>query len=794
MLYSEKWIREWVNPSLSTQEMADKLTMAGLEVDGLEKVRPEFTEVYIGKIEACEKHPDAKKLQVCEVNIGRTENLQIVCGAPNARQGLIVAVAIVGAKLPGDFNIADTTIRGVDSSGMLCSQKELGLGVGNDGIMELPEAATVGQKLEAFLDLDDTLLDIDLTPNRGDCLSIAGAARELSAITGTALTVPKIDPVVSESNDVFNAEVIASEDCPRYLCRIIRGVDLSKPTPTYIAEQLRRMGQKQINAVVDITNYVMFELGQPMHAFDLNKLNGKIVVRKGNNDKIKLLDGKDVTVDSNDLVIADESGAIALAGVMGGLDSSVTDETVDIVLEGAFFTPDIVKGRSRKYGLVTDAAYRYERGVDFNLQATAIERLTQLIASNNGGLVCAINEVVSEPNLPVKQKIKLSPSMCERILGIPFTVEQLEEYLSLIGCDVSVDGDMIYAVAPSNRFDLEFSHDLIEEVARLYGYENIPVNRPMSKTVGFSKKESEIEVRRIRDHFVSRGFDESINYSFVDKKLQDLFHDQSNAIDLQNPIADNLNVMRLSLVTGLLGTAERNLKRQIQSLKLFEIGNTYKKDNDNIVETATVAGLCLGRKIGEFWPNVEKSDNNNDFFSVKGDIESVLALKGKLGEVEFKASQRQGFHPYQCADIYINEELVGFISTVDDLTLEAFGIKSKAVYFQLNLNSLSTRNIPTFTNISKYPNITRDLALLVDIETTSSKILACIMEVASESLINIDIFDSYEGEGIENGKKSLAYAMTFQDANKTLSDVDIDNEISNILNNLKVKLNVSIRI
>ncbi|MBL4859751.1 MAG: phenylalanine--tRNA ligase subunit beta, partial [Acinetobacter sp.] len=659
MQFSEKWLREWVNPSISTEQLVEQLTMAGLEVDGVEPVAGAFTNVVVAEIKSIEQHPDADKLRVCQVNVGEDELITIVCGAPNAREGLKIPCAKVGAVLPGDFKIKKAKLRGVPSFGMLCGASELGLEENSPGLMELPSDAPIGTDIREYLSLDDNAIEVDLTPNRGDCLGIVGLSREVGVLNRADVTAVSISELTATIDTVFPVTIEAKAQCPRYVCRVIKGINIKAETPLWMLERLRRSGVRSIDAVVDVTNYVLLEQGQPMHAFDLAKLDAGICVRLAKQgEKITLLGDQEIELDAETLLIADHSKALALAGVMGGLASSVTSETNDILLESAFFEPVAIAGKARGYGLHTDSSHRFERGVDFELQRKAIERATELLLGIVGGDAGPVNEVVSPEDLPHIDPIQLRRDQIERVLGFSMPDADVVDILGRLGMDI-VDTDAgWHIVPPAYRFDVRIEVDLIEELGRIWGYNKLPISLP---AMGFSANavpENRLTADTLKQRLVSRGYQEAITYSFVDKDIHALVAPGQDAIELANPISADMSQMRLTLWAGLIKAAQHNINRQQTRVRMFESGLTFKPQqkqpqqkqpqseqsqnktaNDgamnvekHIEQIPMLAGLVYGGVQQESWHGKVQPA---DFFDVKGDLEALLVAGGSAAEYEF---------------------------------------------------------------------------------------------------------------------------------------------------------------
>ena len=673
MKFSEKWLREWVNPAINTNDLSEQLSMAGLEVDGVEPAAAEFTGVVVGEVVECGKHPEADKLQVTKVNVGEAgdgELLDIVCGAKNCRLGLKVAVAMVGAVLPGDFKIKKAKLRGAPSHGMLCSFSELGMADDSDGILELPVDAPIGTDIREYLNLDDNIIEIDLTPNRSDCLGIAGVAREVGVLNDIDVNSIEVAEVAPSHDEKLAIELVDADACPRYLGRVIKGIDLNAETPLWMAEKLRRSGIRSIDPVVDITNYVLIELGHPMHAFDLAKIEGGIKVRKAQaGEKLTLLDESEVELKESTLVIADHNKALAIAGVFGGLHSGVTAETQDVLLESAFFNPVAMAGTARSYGLHTDASHRYERGVDYELQKTAMERATQLLLEIAGGEAGPIVEAVAEDQLPEQKAIVLRRARLDRVLGHVVADDEVTTILSRLGLNVEVKGDEWHAISPSFRFDINIEEDLIEEVARVYGYNNIPNIAPTASLSMPVRQEAKVEKASFADLLVNRGYQEAITYSFVDPKIQEKLFPHQQGLTLPHPISADMSVMRVSLWSGLLPAVVYNQNRQQSRVRLFETGLRFIPDNNaemNIRQEAMIAGVITGSIMGEHW---NEKARPVDFYDAKADVEALIEKCVDASNFRFEPVNADdpicvALHPGQSAAIYRGDALVGYLGAV----------------------------------------------------------------------------------------------------------------------------------
>jgi phenylalanyl-tRNA synthetase beta chain len=791
MKFSEKWLREWVNPALDSNALVEKLTQAGLEVDAIEPVAGEFSGVVVGKVVSVQPHPDADKLRLTKVDVAADELLEIVCGASNVREGLKVPVAVIGSVLPGNFKIKKAKLRGIPSFGMLCSAKELGLAESADGLMELMGDAPVGTDFREYLDLDDVAIDVDLTPNRSDCLSIAGTAREVGVLTGVDLTPVSIEAATVSSQAKFEVVVTNTQACPRYLGRIIENVNVKAETPLWMQEKLRRSGLRSLGPVVDVTNYVMLELGQPMHAFDLAKLSGSITVRSAQQgEKLALIDGQEVTINTDTLVIADDNGPLALAGIMGGDASSVSDATQNIFLESAFFTPVEIAGRARSYGLHTDSSHRFERGVDPELPRQAIERATALLIDIVGGNAGEVTEVLAEDALPKTQQITLRASRIKRVLGIELDKAQVEEQLTRLGLTVTDNGDATWTVSvPSFRFDIAIEVDLIEELGRLYGYDLLPKTRPQGTVLTSSITEKQLAVARLQSLLVDRGYQEAITYSFVDPTIQQHFlAEGETAITLANPISADLSDMRVSLWPGLVKALTYNLNRQHDRVRLFEVGRIYTGSADNVEQQRYVGGILCGSRLTEQWAQKLQAI---DFFDAKADVEALLAC-GK-GEIEFIAESHIALHPGQSARIYKNGQAIGWLGAIHPKLHKSLGLDVVTYVFELALDDVLSAQVPEFEVLSKFPTNRRDLAIVVDRNITMGEIRHCLNSVDSDILKSIQLFDVYTGDGVEDGKKSLAIAFYLQHSERTLNDEEVDALMQTIANRLEQDVNAVIR-
>lgn len=790
MKLSENWLREWVNPDFDVQVIAEKLTQAGLEVDAVSPVAGVFSGVLVGQVTSVAPHPDADKLRVCEVDVAGDELLHIVCGASNVREGLKVPVAVVGAMLPGDFKIKKAKLRGEPSFGMLCSAKELGLAESSEGLLELPGDAPVGSDIREYLALNDFTIEVDLTPNRSDCLGVAGIARELGVISRTDLTPVKIDEVSASIATSFPVNVEATQACPNYIGRVIENINPSAKTPLWMQEKLRRSGLRSLGAIVDITNYVMLELGQPMHAFDLQKLQQSINVRFAKpNEKLTLLDGQYVEITEQTLIIADASGPLALAGIMGGEASSVSSATTSLFLEAAFFTPAAIAGQARSYGLHTDSSHRFERGVDPQLAEQAMHRATSLILEIAGGQAGPLSMVSEKNALPESPQILLRANRIKRVLGIEFEAAEVEEHLTRLGLGVTRTAEGWLVNVPSFRFDITIEVDLIEELGRLYGYDRLPQTRPEIQVLPGSISEKQLATERLQNLLVDRGYFEAITYSFVDPAIQKHFADSEvEPIKLANPISADLSVMRHSLWPGLVQAMVYNLNRQHDRVRLFEVGRVFRGQLAEIDQHQCIGGLVYGDIKPEQW---NEKNRKVDFFDVKADVEALLALGN--GSVEYRAEAHPALHPGQSARIYQNGRAVGWIGALHPKLNKPLGFSGKAYVFELELTVCLQAVIPKFAALSRYPAIRRDLALVVDNTVLAFEIEHCLKGIESDILKSIQLFDVYSGDGVELGKKSIAVAFHLQHGERTMTDDEVDALMLQITDKLQSELGAVVR-
>ena len=787
MIISEQWLRTWVNPEATTQALSHKLTMIGLEVDGVATVAEPFSGVVVAEIISAEQHPDADKLRVCVVDAG-DEHVQIVCGAPNARAGLRAPLAKVGAVLPGNFKIKKAKLRGVESQGMLCASAELTISEDNDGLMELPSDAPVGADIREYLSLDDKILELGLTPNRADCLSLRGVARDVAVAFDEALIEPEIAPVAATIDDQFPVAIDAPAKCPRYLGRVIKGVDLSKPTPDYMRNRLERAGLRSIDAVVDVTNYVMLEMGQPLHAFDLDQLSGGIVVRECREaEQLTLLDGTVQSLEPGTLLIADHEKPLALAGIMGGEDSGVSESTTSLFLESAFFTPELMAGRARSYGLHTDASHRYERGVDFQLQWQAMERATRLLIETVGGEAGPVTEVSSDGDLPINDAVLLREEQIEKLLGLRIERFEVERILQGLGFWIVTQEQGWLCTAPSWRFDMGLEVDLIEELARVIGYDAIPAQRLTGELIATPVPETRRALRSAKNDLVARGYFEAVTFSFVEPQLQATFDPQTPPVHLKNPISADLAVMRTSLIPGLLKAIAHNVSRQQSRVRLFETGLRFLP-GDEIAQTPMIALAASGLRDAEGWSAGKEA---TDFFDIKGSVEALL---GSLGQrLSFEACVFPGLHDGQSAAILVDGHAVGRMGTIHPNVGKLLGLPASTVVAEMEQSAVTALAMPEYDDISKFPETRRDLALVVDKGVASGDVMTLIRDTAGGLLTKLDLFDVYDGAGLAEGKKSLAIGLTFQGQSRTLDETEVSGAVDQVLDSLREKLGIELR-
>jgi phenylalanyl-tRNA synthetase beta chain len=790
MQFNVDWLKKWVAVNLDAAELADRLTASGLEVDDVRPVSADFSEVVVAEISECGKHPNADKLSLCMVDDGSGEMLQIVCGAPNARPGIRVPLARVGGRIGPDFKIKRAKLRGVESCGMLCSAKELGLSDDHSGLLELPADAPVGRNLRDYLSLDDTVIEVDLTPNRADCLSIRGLARDVAASCNAEYTPRRMEPVPSASDDQFRIRLEAPEDCPRYAGRIIRGIDPNAATPLWMAETLRRCGLRSISPTVDVTNYVLLELGQPMHAFDLDKLSDEIVVRRGRaGEKLVLLDESEVELDPEVLAICDSKGPVAIAGIMGGRDSGVTGNTRDILFESAFFNPATIMGKARAYGMHTDASHRFERGVDPAGQVAAVERATELLIEIAGGTPGPVLLAENVEFLPRNQAVELRPERLNALVGCDIPRDEAEAILRRLGMDVEWRADRWVVTAPSTRFDIGIEEDLIEEVTRIFGYDEIPEAPVSGELAAGSRWGHRVSLDRVRESLCAAGYQEVINYSFVDRRELARVHHDHKVLPLANPLSADMDVMRTTLLPGLLNSLARNVRRQLSRVRLFETGVAFLQ-GDSMREVDRLAGIATGEALPEQWGEPSRP---LDFFDIKGDIERLFALRGDAGGPDFEPCELPWMHPGACAVLRLGGDAIGWCGSVHPKVLKAFEIKKSVFALEIDLENLLEREVPYAKEISRFPSVRRDLAILVSDGISYDQVKNCITDSAGPLLEKVVVFDVYQGQNLKEGYKSLAIGLIFNDVSSTLKDEDVDPVIKTVVFELEKCLGAKLR-
>jgi phenylalanyl-tRNA synthetase beta chain len=786
MKISEKWLREWISPKLDTRALAERLTMAGLEVGAVEPVAPALNRVVVGEIISVAPHPSADKLRLCRVNVGKGKTLDIVCGAANAAPGMKAPVAMDGATLPEGKKITQSEVRGVISAGMLCSASELGLGESSDGLLSLDKDARPGMPIADYLELDDVTLEIDLTPNRGDCLSIAGIARELAALTGAKMHSPVVKPVSAGFRRKITVKLDAAQDCPRYVGRVIGDINPSAITPVWMKEKLRRSGIRCIHPVVDVTNYVMLELGQPMHAFDLEKLHGAIHVRHAaKNESLTLLDGNTIKIEEGSLLIADERQPLALAGIMGGLHSAVTIATRHLFLESAWFKPEMISVRARSHGLQTDSSQRFERGVDPDLQRRALQRATSLLLGITGGKPGPVVEQLVRRHLPRSGSITLRLDRIERLLGMNVPARNIETILKRLGMNLKRSRSNLNVTPPSYRFDIEREADLIEEIARVHGYDKLPTRHPRIQMAARPLTESGVSEPRLRAVLMDRDYQEVVTYSFVDPKIQTLVDPGITPLALSNPISADMAVMRTSLWPGLLQTILYNQNRQQTRVRLFEIGRSFLPRGHDVIQERMLAGAVCGDAVAEQWGTARR---DVDLYDAKSDVEAIFALAGMSREVLFPAGQHPALHPGQATEIHHRGQRIGLLGLLHPAIQASLGLSQQVVLYEIRLSSLEGITVPIFKEFSRFPSIRRDIAIMVKETVPAQAVLDCVRKTAGGLLVNLELFDEYRGKGIDYGRKSLALGLTLQHSSRTLNEADVEQVMAEVMTTLGTEL------
>ena len=791
MKIAESWLREWVNPDLETDELGHQLTMLGHEVDGIEYEGAGIADVVIAEVIECGKHPDADKLSVCKVSDGGDELIDIVCGAPNVRQGMKTPLAKPGVKLPNGMKLRKAKIRGVVSNGMLCSAIELGLGDESDGIMELAADAEVGEPLVDLLDLPDAVIDLDLTPNRGDCFSVLGIARDVAALTGATLKDAEFNPVAATIEDTHPVELVEPAGCPRFAGRLIRGIDPTAKSPVWMTERLRRAGLRGISPVVDITNFVMLELGQPLHAYDAALLSGPIRPRLAKpGEKVTLLDEKEVELNGDTLIITDDSGPIGIAGIMGGLSTAVSDKTTDVFFEGAFWPQDFMAGRARNYGMHTDASLRFERGVDPEGQGRAVERATELLIEIAGGDAGPLVVNSSEEHLPQRETITLRKSRLAHLLGIEIADAEVVQILESLQMDVEAVEGGWRVKGPSHRFDMEYEVDLIEEIARIHGYDSIPETTLSAQSPLETVTESRIELERAAATLIARDYQEVVTYSFIDADANTKFSGVESELVLSNPISSELSVMRSSLLPGMVVAAAANTARQQDRVRIFEASRSYHGTLEDHSEVVRLAGLATGSVLPEQWGT---KTEGVDFFDLKADVEAVLALASNADDIRFIAADHPALQPGQSAEIVRGDDVIGVLGKLHPRLAKDYDLKRAVYVFELDAAKALESAAPRAEKISKFPAIRRDIAVVVDDKVTAAELVEAVASAAPELIRGVRIFDIYKGDRIEAGRKSVAIGLILQETSRTLTDDDADAAMAAAVTKLEDKFAADLR-
>ncbi len=807
MQFPESWLREFCNPSLTTQQLADTLTMAGLEVEDLQPVAPPFTGIVVGEIKEAVQHPDADRLRVCQVDVGQGSLLNIVCGAPNARVGIKIPCAMVGAELPpGEdgkpFKIKVGKLRGVESQGMLCSAKELKIADDHGGLLELPSDAPLGLNIREYLQLDDTLLTLKLTPNLAHCLSVYGIARELSALTGAPLKAPSFSAVPASNHDQLPVKISAPDLCGRFSGRVVRGVNTQAQTPEWMVDRLARCGQRSVSPLVDISNYVMFELGRPSHIFDLDKIHGGLDVRWGKpGESLMLLNGNTVTVDDKVGVIADDTQVESLAGIMGGDATSVSDTTQNIYIEAAFWWPSAITGRSRRFNFSTDAGHRFERGVDPQLTVEHIERITQLVVDICGTPQTTVGPVVDQQiNMPAAQSVTLRVARAVKVIGMPLTQQRVADALRGLGLSVSEREGTVTVQVPSYRFDLQIEEDLIEEVARMVGYNNLPTTPPLAPITAKVLLESQRSPHSVRHHLAALGYQETINFSFVEERWEHELAGNAAPIKLLNPIASQMSVMRSSLLGSLLSVVKFNVDRKASAVRVFELGRVFKKDlsvkdSDTTVQgfdqPMHVAGVVFGSVAPAQWGC---KDQVVDFFDVKADVQALMAP----AQTQFEAAEHPAMHPGRCAKVLLNGQLVGHVGELHPRWRQSWDLSQAPVMFELQLDAVLSRQLPVASPVARFPAVERDIAVIVKEGVTHAALMAAVHAAPTQGLLrNAVLFDVYrpktENAGMSLDEKSLAVRLTLNSDEATLNESQIDSVVQAVVSQLTAQISARLR-
>ena len=789
MKFSEHWLRTMVDPPLDTAALCEQLTMAGLEVESAEPAAPAFSGVVVGRIDEVTPHPGADRLRVCMVDVGASERLRIVCGAPNAARGMLAPCATVGAELPGDLRIATATMRGVQSQGMLCSARELGIADDAAGLLELPADSPIGANLRDALKLDDTLITLKVTPNRADCLSVLGIARDMAAITGAPLRAPPEAKAQVTTNAAHAVRVDEPVACPRFVSRVIEGIDARAPTPRWMKQRLERSGIRSISAVVDITNYVMLELGQPLHAYDDARLEGSVVVRfAGPGEKLLLLNEQTLELEPDLLLVADEKKPLGLAGIMGGEYSGISDATTTLLLEGAFWNPAIIQGRSRRFGFASDAGYRFERGVDFDSCARAVERATQLVLDCCGGRAGPLSDVKGV--LPERNPVRVRPARVTRLLGVDIPVEMMMSYLERLNCTLTRDGEGFAVTPPSYRFDLAIEEDFVEEIARLYGYEAFPAVAAAHAQAMRPDRETLRPITSVKRLLVARGWQEVVTFGFVSASWESKLFPSQDArgapIRVENPIAAHLDVMRTTLAGGLIDVLRNNLARKQERIRIFETGRIYLRTDGRYDQPQRLGGLAYGATVPEQWGEKTRTV---DFFDVKGDVEALVAPRA-LTAARFAHPM---LHPGRSAQLLVDGTNIGWLGELHPRVVKEFELPQAPIVFEVGLEALTSRDLPGGKAVSRLPVVRRDMAIVVDDGVPSQEVLTALDQAKPAHVEGIRLFDVYRGQGIVTGKKSLAILVLMRDTERTLTDVEIDATMADLLQVLVARFGATLR-
>ncbi len=813
MKLSEKWLREWVNPNVDSETLAEQLTFLGLEVDEVTSSLPQMDDVVVARIVDVLPHPDAEKLRICEVDNGTSDLLQIVCGAPNARIGLVTALANVGSSMPDGKKLKKAKLRGIESFGMLCSGAEIGLTADNDGIMELADNAPIGESLLSYLELDDNIIDIDLTPDRGDCLSIRGIARDLCARNDLPLQLHEITEIKQQIDEAWPVLLASSSACARYVTRVIRDIDMRQSTPIWMSERLRRSGVRSINPAVDVTNYVMLELGQPMHAFDLDKIQGQIQVRlAGEGEKITLLDGREVTLTAQTTVIADNSGAIGIAGIMGGLSTAVDENTSNIVFESALFLPEQIAGKPRLYASHSESSHRFERGVDPALQRDAMEYATGLLINMAGGKPGPVRDWQDAPRIPKGEPVTVRRSRMHRILGVALPDELATRVFTRLGIAFDETAEGWVTTPPSYRYDLRIEEDFIEEVGRVHGFDQLPRTYPAHSATFRPVAETRVPTIEVKKHLAAQGYQEVVTYSFVEAEQLKTLRPDMEALPLANPISADLSVMRTTLVSGLIDTMRRNHSRQQGALRIFETGLRFLpalntgalgldshilpnhgydiQIDDKLVQQTMLAGLVVGRYSPENW---NADDREADFYDVKADLEALFQ-RANGATLSFETSDLAMLHPGQRTAIKCDGVRVGYLGKLNPEVQKSLDVSQSPIVFEISLEAVCSAKVPQVAPLSRQPSVRRDIALLVDEAVTHQALLASVEQHAPDWLRDVVTFDVYRGEKIENGKKSIALGLILQDFSRTLEEAEVEEAVAKLVNATTKDLGAVLRV